>query len=472
MENFLENEGNIANKDISLILVNHEKPEKAAIESIGFSFFNNMVITLFRLIVITNLILLGHLLYEEKVHYQLFMTFQIGVFILEFFGKYFIIGLLKYIFFQDKERKTLYNLYIKIKTALIVLIPLITEPISLISYYILESLFTYSLKINNQDLIKEVYKKFLIFTPVIYFFEILFFLNLKYLIACNRIKLAFMYIICYLICHIVLSWILLFILNYGVFGLTISYCLNSFLFFFFTNRRIYITEYVVEDTFFHLIPNKNNFNGAVLKKVREISFYSAINLGEVFPVQFLFLVGLFIGKNELIVNIIYLNFFELVTEIYRGFYYTIKKELAIKYQDTIQKQNYVLFFSVYYSIISLIVFILLILFKNILLNIYIFKGGEPAFKEIAESLRIIYPLCILCMSAKILLNGIIRSLELPVSNQRRLIYIIICVIFAYIFCFVYDLGIFGIWISMLSLEFLHAGENFAKTMKYFPFVRT
>ena len=76
------------------------------------------------------------------------------------------------------------------------------------------------------------------------------------------------------------------------------------------------------------------------------------------------------------------------------------------------------------------------------------------------------------MSAKILLNGIIRSLELPVSNQRRLIYIIICVIFAYIFCFVYDLGIFGIWISMLSLEFLHAGENFAKTMKYFPFVRT
>ena len=107
MENFLENEGNIANKDISLILVNHEKPEKAAIESIGFSFFNNMVITLFRLIVTTNLIFLGHLLYEEKVHYQLFMTFQIGVFILEFFGKYFIIGLLKYIFFQDKERKTL-----------------------------------------------------------------------------------------------------------------------------------------------------------------------------------------------------------------------------------------------------------------------------------------------------------------------------------------------------------------------------
>ena len=99
MENFLWNEENNAIKDRSLVIVSKEKPEKAAIESIGFSFFNNMVITLFRAIVTTNLILLGHLLYEQKIHYQLFMTFQIGVFILEFFGKYFIIGLLKYIFF-------------------------------------------------------------------------------------------------------------------------------------------------------------------------------------------------------------------------------------------------------------------------------------------------------------------------------------------------------------------------------------
>ena len=472
MENFLWNEENNAIKDRSLVIVSKEKPERAAIESIGFSFFNNMVITLFRAIVTTNLILLGHLLYEQKIHYQLFMTFQIGVFILEFFGKYFIIGLLKYIFFENSEKKTLYNLYIRIKTALIFIIPFITIPISIISYYIMDSLFKYSLKIDNQDLIKEVYKKFLLFTPVIYFFEILFFLNLKYLNACNRIRLVLMYIICYLICHIVLSYILLFILNYGVFGLTISYGLNSFLFFFLTNNKIYIIEDVDEDSFFHFIPNKNNLNWPVIKKVGEISVYSLINIGEIFPVHFLFLIGLFIGKNQLIVNIIYLNFFELVSEIYRGFYYTIKKELSIKYQDWIQKQNYLLFFSVYYSILSLTIFILLILFKNILLNIYLFKGGESILKEISGTLRIIYPLCILCMSVKILLNGIIRNLEIPVSNKRRLVYIIICIIFAYIFCFIKDLGIFGIWISMLSLEFLHAGENLAKTIKYFPFVST
>ena len=472
MENFLGNEENIAIKDRSLVLMSNEKPEKAAIESIGFSFFNNMVITFFRLIVTTNLILLGHLSYEEKVDYQLLMTFQIGVFILEFFGKYFIIGLIKYIFFLDNEKKTLNNLYIRIKTALIFIIPLITIPISIISYYIIESIFKYSLKIDNQILIKEVYKKFLLFTPVIYFFEILFFLNLKFLNACLRIKIVFMYITCYLICHIVLSWILLFILNFGIFGLTISYCFNSFCFFFLTNKRIYLTEIVDQDTFFHLIPDKNNINRALLKKIREISFYSLINLGEIFPVHFLFLVGLFIGKNQLIVNIIYLNFFELMTEVFRGFYNTIKKELSIKYQDTIEKQNYVLFFSIYYSIISLIVFILLILFKNILLDIYMFKGGDPIFKKISGSLRIIYPLCILCMSIKIFLNGIIRGLEIPMSNIRKLIYIIICLIFAYLFCFFEDLGIFGIWISMLILEFLHAGENFTKTIKNFPFVST
>ena len=112
-------------------------------------------------------------------------------------------------------------------------------------------------------------------------------------------------------------------------------------------------------------------NWPVIKKVGEISVYSLINIGEIFPVHFLFLIGLFIGKNQLIVNIIYLNFFFLVSDIYRWFYYTIKKELSIKYQDWIQKQNYLLFFSVYYSILSLTIFILLILFKNILLNIYI-----------------------------------------------------------------------------------------------------
>ena len=80
--------------DVSLVSSSSENPEIASIKSFGISFFNNMVMTCFKLISLTNLILLGHILYNEKVDYQLFMTFQIGVFILEVLGKYFIIGLL------------------------------------------------------------------------------------------------------------------------------------------------------------------------------------------------------------------------------------------------------------------------------------------------------------------------------------------------------------------------------------------
>ena len=105
--------------DVSLVSSSSENPEIASIKSFGISFFNNMVMTCFKLISLTNLILLGHILYNEKVDYQLFMTFQIGVFILEVLGKYFIIGLLKYIFGEYKNIKSSYLLYIKLKTVLI-----------------------------------------------------------------------------------------------------------------------------------------------------------------------------------------------------------------------------------------------------------------------------------------------------------------------------------------------------------------
>jgi len=470
--NFIRGSENNVLFDRSLVIPSVEKPEFAAIKSIGFSFFNNMIITFFKLIITTNLILLGHIIYEEKVHYQLFMTFQIGVFILEFLGKYFIIGLLKYIFFNGKEMKTLYNLYIKMKTALIVVIPIIIIPVSICSYFIIELLFKYTLKIDDLFIIKEVYKKFLLYTPVIYLFEILLFLNLKFLNAMDGIFMVAMYIISYLVCHIVLSWILLFFFNYGLIGLTISYCLNSFLFFSFSNMKIKNIVSGDTDNFFYIFPSKKNFDFSVFSQLRRIGFYSLINLGEVFPIQFLFIVSLFIGKNQLIVNIIYLNFYELVTEINRGFYYTIKNEIFNKFQDTIERQNYVLFFSVYYSILTLTIFICLIIFKNILLNIYLLDGGEHIFKEIAKSLIIIYPLCILFMSVKIILNGIIRGMDIPVSNKRRLVYMIICIVFCYIFCFLYGFGIIGIWISMLILEFFHAGENSAKTIKHFPLGHT
>ena len=455
--------------DRSLVIVTVEKPEIAAFKSLGISIFNNMFMTCFRFITTINLILLGHILYEEKVHYKLFMTFQIGVFILEFLGKYFLIGLIKYIFGENKDMKSLYNLYIKLKTALFFLIPFIIIPVSVSSYYILKLIFKYALHMEDSGLISEVYKKYLLPAVLMYFFEILFLLNLQFLYKMKKLKLVFTYMILFLVCHAVLSWMLLFILNFEIFGITISYCFNSLLFFFFSDRKIYRMVAGDAENFFYIIPNRNNFEWEILTNLKTISYYSLINLGEVFIYQFVFLASLFIDNNQLIVNIIYLNFFELIIEINRGFYYTIKREIDSKYQDANDRQTYVQFFFLYYLILSLIIFVTLLLFKNILLNIYLLQGGETILKQIAGGLRIIYSLCILFMGVKIILNGIARGINVQIPNERKVVYIFLFMFFCYLFSFFYDLGIFGLWLSMLILDILHIIENAKKSRSFFYF---
>ena len=155
----------------SIMIPNKETPGMSAFKDIKNTFFNNIVIISSQLILTTNLILLGHLLYEKKIHYDLFMTYQIGVFILELFGRVFFLGLLKYLFLEKEEYKN----FIGMKTLFAILIPIIMIPLSLFSYLIIKLLLQNNLEIYNQNINKEVWTKFLIFTPAIYLFELLFF---------------------------------------------------------------------------------------------------------------------------------------------------------------------------------------------------------------------------------------------------------------------------------------------------------
>ena len=314
--------------DKSLVIVRMEKPEIVAFRSLGSSFFNNMIMICFRIFTTINLILIGRSLYKEKVQYPLFMTFQIGVFILEILGKYFIISLIKYVFGEKKEMRILYNLFIQMKTALIFIIPLITIPVSIASYYLIEIIFKSIFMLNDTSIINEVYKKFLLFTPIIYFFEILFLLNVKFLNTLDRIKDVFIFILAYVLCHVGLSVLLMFFLDFGLFGLTISYGFNSIFFFFCTDLRIYNIVKRDAQNYFYLIPNRNNFEREIITNLREISCFSLYNLGEVFPNHFIFFASMLLGPEQLIVNIIYLNFFELVIEINKGFYYSIKRDIS------------------------------------------------------------------------------------------------------------------------------------------------
>ena len=110
----------------------------------------------------------------------------------------------------------------------------------------------------------------------------------------------------------------------------------------------------------------------------------------------------------------------------------------------------------------------MLIFKNLLLNIYIYKGGELALKNLAERLRIIYSLCIMAMAGKIILSGIIRVMEKPMSIVRKIVYIIICMFCCCVLCFINNFGIQGLWISMLIHKLLHIIENLNKVIRYFP----
>lgn len=472
----INREVEIGRNDVSFVQPGLE-PEIASLISIKNSFFNNLAFSLSRLITATNLILLGHIFYENETNYQLFMIFQIGVFITEILGKIFLFGLLRYLFL-DKEGNELYNLYLKMKSALIILILIILIPVSILSYFIIEYILKNNLGINDQSLNKEVYLNFLLFVPFISLFEILFLLNIEYLHKIKKerdernnynIKDIFLYIVSFFIAHITASYILLYILEIGLIGLTLSYGVNSFLFYLFTN--IYIKKCVQENTenFFTLIPKKELFDVELMNILKENSILSFHNLVDIIFLIIEFIISLFSSKEQIIINIIYLNFYELFCAINKGFHFTLKNYFAKNLEDATKRKKYVIYFSIYCMIFTFAVFIVLILFKNSLLEAYLYKGGNGKI-YLSIYLKIIYPLVILITSIRMTLNGILRGMSISAYLFSKVFYILLFIILCLILCYVSNFDISGLWLSLLLINIEFLCESIYKANKYFRHV--
>ena len=119
-------------------------------------------------------------------------------------------------------------------------------------------------------------------------------------------------------------------------------------------------------------------------------------------------------------------------------------------------------------LLGLSLFIILIIFKNILLHCYIFHGGDIILIPTSNKLRVIFPLCILLNSIRMLFNGILRGMNKPFPLVKKLLYIIICMSLCYIFCFYYQYGIYGLWISTFIMNLLFVFESIYKATIYFP----
>ena len=455
-------------RDKSLTENNDENPELSAFKSIKNTIFNNIAIISSQLIMTVNLILLGHTLYENKIHFELLMTYQIGVFILQLFGKAFILYLIKYCS-KDNEENNLYRIYIRMKTLLIFLIPIIILPVSLLSNYIMDFLLHFNLDIYDHNLNKEVWIKYLIYTPVIYFFELLFILNLQYLSSQQKPQSAFLYLMFFLISHITLCWILLYIVQIGLFGLTISYCVNSFIYYFFSNKAIKkMWNYDDQDFFYFLIPYKENFESEIINLFKNKSLESLVNYDDVVTFQLLFLASLFIDKCQLIVNIIYINFYELMFALFKGFYYNLKNYIMESMDDIKNKQKYVVFFAFYFSLIILAVFLVLVLIKYLLLDIYLSNGGDTLLKFTCTQLKILFPLALLIMGIRLNLNGIIRGMSVALHPLKKYLYINIYAVLCYYLCFFLGYKIWGLWVSLLILDVFLLLESVYKAFFLFP----
>ena len=455
----------IANFDRSLVEERNEKVLITILKIIGNCTINNIVNSSNRLMLTINLILLGHISLQDTTHYELFMTYQIGITIIEFFGKLIIIGLLKFLL-EKKGSEDLYNIYLKLKTALIFIIPIIMIPISLCSYFIIKSLLKNNLDIYDQSINKEIYLKFLLFTPIIYFFEILLYLNFQLLSSLDESKTLISYLVFFVISHITSCWILLYVLKLGIKGLTMSYILNSFLFYLFTN--VYINSLKEDEAEnFLIIPLKEHFKSEIFNILKEAGSVSLRNLGDSFIYYLLFIASLFTDKKQLIVNIIYLNFYDTLIGVNKGFYLTFRNYLLFNKDDTEKKKNYVIIFSLSFLAFGFILFIILIVFENVLLKLYLIKGGDNELKAISSSIKVIYSLCVLFNVIQILLYGFIRGMAMASPLIKKVFYSIICLSLCLLLCFYFNYGIIGLWTSILIMCFLYICENTYKTIIHF-----
>ena len=460
-----KNEKEDVSIDRSLVEIRNEKLSITILGIIGNCFINNLVFIASNFISTINLILLGHISLQNKTHYQLFMTYEIGVAIINFFGKIITIGLLRYIF-EIKEYRKIYFSYLRLKTGLILIIPTIMIPVSLSSYFIIKLLLRNNLDIYNQSLNKEIYFKFMIFTPAIYFFEILFYLNLKLLRAFEETKRVVSYINFFIISHIVSCWILLYILKIGILGLTISYFFNSFIFYFFSNYYINDTKGEEIENFF-IIPPGEYIDSSIVNTLKEASSFSMRHLGDTFLVYLLFIVTLFTDKNQLIVNIVYLNFYYFLNSINKGFYLTLRNYLLHSNESNEEKKKYIIVFTLTFLTLLFSLFILLLIYKNVLMIIYLIKGGDKYLQIISNSIQVIYSFCILFNGIQILFYGFNRGMAAPSPIIIKFIYSFIGFFLCLILCFVYKKGILGLWIAMLILCLAHFLQNGYKSIIHF-----
>ena len=465
-----ENKQDIDEIDRSICLyVDNETLSQKIFGIIKNSILNNMLFVSYKLLMGVNLVILGHLLMENKTHYELLVSFQIGVLFLNIFGKFFITGLIKFL----KDKSNSIETYVELKILILFLILVVIVPVSILSYFAINFILNEFDVENSKDLNLYVYLNFLIWCPVLFCFEIFFLLNLKLLYLTEKIKLLLKLLIFLFAGHVIFSYILIYVFGFGLKGLTISYLINCLFSYLGSNKRVNYYHFNVENNDnnnFYFFPNINDFSrndiNITLKKSKKIAINYYL---ENFPFYLIFVASIFSGQKQLVVNIIYLNFYEIVNALNKGFEITLKNYLLEDDKSYDIKRRFIITFSICFWSIGITIFIILLTFKSSIIYLYLYEGGDNIIKAIAKNLDIIFPFCILNNFIYMALNGFAVGLRQDLSYLHFFSYLnpLICMGASLIFFIEYDYNIVGLWIGLLLSSFLYILIYGYKAVQYF-----
>ena len=119
-------------------------------------------------------------------------------------------------------------------------------------------------------------------------------------------------------------------------------------------------------------------------------------------------------------------------------------------------------------IMEISIFLILLIFKNILLDIYLLDITKDLLKIASGVIRIFFPISLLISSIRMILNGIVRGMSVALHVKKKATYVIVYLFLCWFLCFHWKLYISGLWISLLIFDSLLLVESIHKAYVILP----
>ena len=464
--------------DISIIDPEMEKKPKLTIASeiMQDSFFNHIELIQLILLEFINLSIMGRIQDDNNslYIYSNFNYFQIGFSYLNIFGNFYVLGIIKTLNYNSE----ILSRYIILKKILILVVIFLIIPFSLSSIFILKYIFLPIYKHNTLERLEvstnltNIYFDMIIYASIFLLFFYLYELNLKFFQKNNMRSSALGFLFLFTFMHFLMSYIFVFNNNHKTKGISYSMIITS-IFCYLCSNYIITDECYTNKTIqnFYFFPK--TFLDHVLKNsLKDILIKGFYLFLDFISYEFFLLFSLFIGDEEFSCNIILRNLFIFLSAIGKGLSSTLKN--YIQYSSIGNKHShqakikYVKIFTYEVFIIILFCGLILSIFRGKIAYLYLRNGGNEKIQNELNYLYTIYTICVCINYISYELEGYVKGIN--ISNNMLLYRIIFPIIFipiGFATCFLFNYGVYGLWLGTFLMILFYSFPNAIKVYKYY-----